>query len=303
VRAAHILAEDGYCSPILVGDPARIAALQKEQGLIPEQVRVFDPHGEAERDAMAQYAEEFWRLRQRKGVRRDAVRQMLGDTNRIGALMVRLGHADGLVTGKTKPMSTTLRPIIRIVKPREGVKRVAGVHIAVLRDRWLFFTDTTVNNRPSREDLVEIASLSVELARDLQEEPRVAFLSFANFGNVDNDESPREVASAAALFRERFPDVASDGEMAADTALNPRRAAAFPFSAIKGDANILVFPDIGSANIGFKLVRELAQGASVVGPILLGMAKPVNVVDQGATADEIVTVATITASAIDNQPG
>jgi malate dehydrogenase (oxaloacetate-decarboxylating)(NADP+) len=236
--------------------------------------------------------EELFALRQRKGVTLEDARRMTRDPNVFAALMLRRGEADGLVSGLTQHYPETVRPMLQILGPRPGVKHVVGVFMMTFRNRSFFIADTTINVEPDAPTLAEIAVLTSEVARRFGIEPRVAMLSFSNFGSVPH-RLPRLVAEATRLARERAPGLIIDGEMQADTAVAPEFAAEyFPFSRIKGDANVLIFPDLASSNIGVKLLQRLG-GAEVIGPILYGMSKPVHIMHQSSEVSDIVNVAAI----------
>jgi len=206
--------------------------------------------------------------------------------------MVELGEADGLVTGITQHYSDAIRPALQIVRSREGVRRVVGVFLLTFRNRSVFVADTTVNVEHDPESLAEAAILTAEEARRFGVLPRVAMLSFSNFGSV-NHPLVRLVQDAVRLVRVREPGLVVDGEMQADTAVTPDLARAlFPFSAIQGDANILVFPDLTSGNIAYKLLHRLG-GAEVVGPMLVGMRKPVCILHQSSQVPDIVNLTAI----------
>jgi malate dehydrogenase (oxaloacetate-decarboxylating)(NADP+) len=207
---------------------------------------------------------------------------------------VRTGQADGLVCGVHRSYPEVMRPTLQVISLRPGVKRAAGMYAMILQERVLFFADATINIDPDAETLAEIARLSAEAARDLfQVTPKVAMLSFSNFGGVDHP-SCRKVRKAVEILRETDPSLVVDGEMMADTALvSEIVSTAFPQSRIAGDANVLVFPDLQSGNIAYKLTHHLAN-ADLVGPILLGLEQPVNAVNHYSTVDEIVHMTAVT---------
>jgi malate dehydrogenase (oxaloacetate-decarboxylating)(NADP+) len=207
-------------------------------------------------------------------------------------MMVRNGEADGLVSGVTLHYPDTIRPMLQIIGPQPGVPRVVGVFLLSFRNRSFFLADATVNVEPDADCLSEIALLASQVARRFNVEPRVAMLSFSNFGSVDH-RLVRLVQDAIVKIRRRAPELIVEGEMQADTAVWPELAAAhFPFSAIQGDANVLVFPDLTSGNIAYKLLKHLA-GAEVIGPILVGMARPVHVLHQSSDVSDVVHLTTL----------
>ncbi|MCI0436826.1 MAG: NADP-dependent malic enzyme [Gemmatimonadetes bacterium] len=291
LRACQMIVDENIAEPVLVGAPAEIRSRAAELGLDLEHLEVVDMHDAA---LIERYAAELYSLRQRSGVTLLKARRLLADPAHTAILMVHTGEADGLVCGLNRSYPDTLRPALQIIGLRKGVTRAAGVYCMVLKDRILFFADATVNIEPTADELAEIALMAANLARyhfDLT--PRVAMLSFSNFGSVDHPLA-RRVKEAVATARARQPSLVIEGEMQADTALVPEISlTTFPHSAIGGDANVLIFPDLQSGNIAYKLVQQLA-GAEVIGPILTGLRKPVNVVNHYSSVTEIANITAIT---------
>ena len=242
---------------------------------------------------LGDYTAELLRLRERKGLTaRDAQRKVL-NTNTFGALMVRLGDADALIAGVTQHYPDTIRPALEVIPVREGGKRVAGMYLMItVKGDLYFFADATVNIEPSAEELAEIAIEAAETARRFNVEPRVAMISFSNFGSARHPLSEK-VRLATMIAKRRAPDLSIDGEMQADTAVDPEIIdATYPFSALKGGANVLVFPDLEAGNVAYKLLQKLG-GAEAIGPILMGLSKPVHVLHREAQVNEIVNVTAI----------
>jgi len=213
-------------------------------------------------------------------------------------MMVRKGVVDGFVGGMYKPYPDTIRPALQIVGLREGVSRVSALHLLVLKQRVFLCADTMINIEPTAEELAEIAILSADTARFFDVEPRVAMLAFSSFGSVRHPIAER-AADAVRLVARNRPDIVIDGEMHLDTAVVEEIVSAnYPHSRIKGDANVLVFPALAAGNIGYKLVQRLG-GAEAVGPILMGMRRPVNVLAHGTTVADIVNLTAITAVAVE----
>jgi malate dehydrogenase (oxaloacetate-decarboxylating)(NADP+) len=207
-------------------------------------------------------------------------------------MMVHMDDAEGFLAGVAQHYPETIRPALQIIGVRDDVKRVSGVYVIVTKQQVYFFSDTTVNIEPTAEDLAEIAMLAAEVARDCNFEPRIAMLSFSNFGSTRHALSEK-VRKAAELVKQADPKMMVDGEMMADTAVVPELLEEdYPFSTLKGGANVLIFPDLGSANIAYKLMLRIG-GAEALGPILVGMSKPVHVLQRGATVEEIVNMAAI----------
>ena len=236
----------------------------------------------------------LYKLRQRKGVTPLIAARRVLEHHIFGMLCVRSGNADGLVCGLNYSYPEMIRRALKIIGLKEGIHRVIGLYMMVLKNRTIFFADTTVNIVPDAETLSEIAMLAAETARFFNMEPRVAMLSFSNFGDL-RDPLSNKVAEAVRMVREQEPDLIIDGEMMADAALIPEIAEEqFPHSLIKGDANVLIFPNLAAGNIAYKLM-DILGGADAIGPILMGMYKPINVLNYHSTVTEIVNLTAITA--------
>jgi malate dehydrogenase (oxaloacetate-decarboxylating)(NADP+) len=284
LRAAAQVVEEGIARPILLGSVDGVHAAARENDILLKGITIIDP---ARSPSRGLYAEELFLLRRRKGVTREDAASLVLSPNVFGALMVRNSDADGLVSGVTLHYPDTIRPMLQIIGRRPDVPRVVGVFLLTFRNRSFFLADATVNVEPDADCLAEIALLAAEVARRFNVEPRVAMLSFSNFGSVDHP-LVRLVQAATAKIHRLSPGLIVDGEMQADTAVWPDLATAhFPFSAIQGDANVLVFPDLTSGNIAYKLLKHLG-GAEVIGPILVGMARPVHVLHQSSEVSDIV---------------
>jgi malate dehydrogenase (oxaloacetate-decarboxylating)(NADP+) len=292
LRACHILVDEGIATPILLGDKQvirkRIADL-KLQNL--DSVEIVDlTHAEP---LMERYTEELYRLRQRKGITQSEAAQMIRNRNYFGSMMVHLGDADVLIGGLTQHYPETIRPALQIIPVREGLRKVSGLYLLILqRGDVYFLADATVNIEPSAEDLAEIAICAAETARRFNVTPRVALLSFSNFGSTRHPLAEK-VERAVAIIKRRAPDLMVDGEMQADTAVVPEiLEQTYPFSTLKGGANVLIFPNLESGNVVYKLLSRLG-GAAAIGPILMGLSKPIHVLQRGAEVNEIVNVAAI----------
>jgi malate dehydrogenase (oxaloacetate-decarboxylating)(NADP+) len=289
LEAAAAVVADGIAHPLLLGNEARIRAAAACSDVRLDGMTIVDP---ASSDRLFDYATELYSFRHRKGVTRDHARQSVLDPTVFASMMVLLGEADGLIAGVTRHYSDSIRPVLQIVKTRDDVRRVVGVFLLTFRNRSFFLADTTVNVEPDAEGLAETAILAAEAASRFGFIPRVAMLSFSNFGSV-NHKLVKLVQEATMLLRERAPGLVVEGEMQADTAVTPSVAAThFPFSEIKGDANVLVFPDLTSGNIAYKLLHRLG-GAEIVGPILVGMRKPVHILHQASEVRDIVNLTAI----------
>jgi malate dehydrogenase (oxaloacetate-decarboxylating)(NADP+) len=290
VRAAKILAEEGICRPVLLGSAAKITKMLAEHEVPEGTVEVVDPAADPKRET---YAEVLTRMRWRHGVTPDHAQKLMRDPVYYGNMMVQQHDADGLIAGLTMSYPETIRPALQIHKTREGIKRAAGVYLLLFEDRMLFIADTTVNEDPTADGLAEIAFLADQVAEIyFQTKGRIAMLSYSNFGsNVD----PRshKVREAVAIAEARWPNLVIEGEMQADTAVEPSIAKeAFPLSRIQGDANILVCPDLESANIAYKLLWRLGK-VEAIGPILTGINAPVHVLQRGVDVNDIVNMAAL----------
>jgi malate dehydrogenase (oxaloacetate-decarboxylating)(NADP+) len=292
LQAARVLREEGLCEPILVGDKAKIDAGILAHHLEDELkgVTIVDPVNSPD---AGKYLEQYLKMRQRRGVNRQLAEQRMRLGGYFGAMMVEQGAADGLVTGLTRAYPEAIRPALEVIRPRPG-RRVGGIYLVVTRNEFKFFADCTVNPEPSSEDLADIAIATADLARSFDVTPRVAFLSYSNFGDAAGA-SPSRMRKAVELAQKLRPDLEIDGEMQVDAALlGEERQARYPFSTLKDDANVLIFPSLDAANIAYKIIWRFG-GAEVIGPLLLGMNKPVNVLQQNADVPAIVNLAAVTA--------
>lgn len=290
LKAAATLVEEEIAHPILLGNPEAIRQNARRLHLSMKGITVIHPETSPQ---FEEYAQALYQLRKRKGVTLSEASQLLRNRNYFGAMMVHMGDADGLIAGVNQHYPDTLRPALQIIKPKKDTTKVSGVFIMILKDRILIFSDTTVNIEATSEELVEFACQSAELARKFGIQPRISFLSFSNFGSVKHPLTEK-VRKAVDIIHQKYPDLIADGEMQADTALVQELLdETYPFSQLKGGpANILIFPDLTSGNIGYKLVERLA-GAEAIGPILLGMDKPVHILQRGCDVSSIVNMAAI----------
>jgi malate dehydrogenase (oxaloacetate-decarboxylating)(NADP+) len=287
IRAAYQIKEEGIATPVLIGRENVIENAVKNLGLDYAPL-VVDPECF---DKLEEYSQAYYELRQRKGVNRADVAKLVREPNIFGSLMVKMGDADAFVSGLTYDYPEVIRPSLQIHRTARGARRAAGVYIMIVEDRVYLFTDATVNIEPTAEDLMEIACLAADFAKRLEIDPRVAFLSFSNFGSTPHPLSDK-VRKAVELTKARRPDLQVDGEMQADTAVVAEIIEArYPFSGVK-DANVLVFPSLESANIAYKLLARLGK-AKAIGPILLGMGAPVHVLQTGDDVNTIVQIASV----------
>jgi len=290
LRASHALVDEKIGKPILLGNATAIQARAQELGVDVEGMQIVDPVTSEHREA---YALELFRLRQRRGVTLNEAHTLINDRNVFGSMMVRMGDADALVSGVTQHFPDTIRPALQIIRMREGLHRVSGCYAVITRKGEVFFlADASVNIEPTAEDLVEIALCTAHMARRFDVSPRVAMLSFSSFGAVDHPICTK-VRKAVELLKYADPALIVDGEIAADDAVSPDVIEQqYPFSALKGGANVLIFPDLASANIATKLLAKIG-GGETIGPMLMGMSRPVHVLQRTATVEQIVSVAAI----------
>ncbi len=293
LRAAIAFREGGYGTPVLVGRDDvhdRLKALGVSD---PESFEVHNSRHSPLVPAMVDFL--YKRLQRRGYLRRDCERMVNQDRNIFGSLLLQLGEGDAMITGITRPYSQNMREIRRVIDVGEG-RTAFGVHLLVGQSHTVFIADTTVNERPNAEELADIAEQTAQVARRMGHEPRVAFLSYSNFGNPKGAflENMRE---AVKLLDERKVNFEYEGEMTPDVALNPRQLANYPFARLSGPANVLIMPGLQSAHISAKLLRELG-GDSVIGPMLVGMEKPVQVAPMTSTASELVTLAVLAAGGV-----
>jgi malate dehydrogenase (oxaloacetate-decarboxylating)(NADP+) len=287
IRAAAIVADEGIGRPLLLGRPAVIRQTIDELGLDFDPV-VINPQDDSRYDT---YSQTLFELRRRKGVTLSSAQALIRRRSYFGPMMVRQGDADAYVSGLRHNYPDIIRPALEIIGTAETTKRVAGMYIMIVRDKVYFFADTTVNIDPSAEEIAEIAILAADEVRRFDIEPCLALLSFSNFGSTRHPRADK-MRQAVDLVRERRPDLTVDGEMMADTAVVPEIVdELYPFSQVR-DANVLIFPNLEAANITYKLMQRLGQ-VEAIGPVLLGMDKPVHVLQRGEEVRGIVNVAAL----------
>ncbi|MBC7895823.1 MAG: NADP-dependent malic enzyme [Cytophagaceae bacterium] len=289
ILAARIMVDEGIAQPILLGNDERIRRQAAADGISLDEISIEDPAESARREA---YASLLWERRQRKGLSLAQAQRLMFNGNYFGSMMVLRGEADALLTGMTTSYPEALRPALQVIgaNPRSGL--VAGMYMLVFDRQLVFCGDTTVNIEPSAEQLAQIALAAGRIVRTFGQEPRIAMLSFSNFGSVDHPEA-KKVAQAVALVRQKEPNLIVDGEMQADTAVDGvTLGETFPFATLKDPANVLIFPNLSAGNIAYKLLHHLG-GATAIGPILVGMALPVHILETGASVQDIVNMAAV----------
>ncbi|TCD02630.1 NADP-dependent malic enzyme [Pedobacter psychroterrae] len=291
LKAAQIVKDENIAIPILLGNKEIIKKIIEENALDLEGVVIMDPFEEPVR--MAKYADALYEKRQRRGITSLEANKFLRDRNYFGASMVEFGEADALISGLTKNYATTIKPALQIIGTEEGVNRVAGMYMMMTKKGPVFFGDTTVNVDPTVEELVDLTLLLERSVRKFNIQPRIALLSYSNFGSNEGT-VPEKVRKAVKILHEQHPHIVVDGEMQGNFAINNELLKDnFPFSRlVEAPANTLIFPNLESGNIAYKLLQELGE-AEAVGPILLGLKKPVHIVQLGSSVREIVNMVTI----------
>ncbi len=289
LKAARQLVEDGIAYPILLGHKDVIQAVADEHNINTADFTIVDIKSFEKREL---YAEELYKIRRRRGLQKEEAYQLLKFNNYLGAMMLHLGDADGMISGLTSSYPTTLRPALHCVGMAEGVKRVSGCYIINVKKKVYFFADTTVNVDPTAEELAEIAIHTAHTAERFGVTPKIAMLSFSNFGSAPYPRSEK-VRDAVEIVKRLAPELSIDGEMQADTALVPELLAKrYPFVGYKGPANVLIFPNLDSGNIAFKLMERIGN-ADVIGPILMGMRKPVHVLQHECEINDIINMTAV----------
>lgn len=290
IRASSQIISEGIAKPILLGDPDNIKENAERLHISLDGVEIIKPNKSPKH---TEYCMEFYRMRQRKGINRRRAGELMKRSNYYGPMMVHKGDADGMVSGIAQYYTDSLRPALQILKPRDGITRVAGMYILAFKDKVKLFADVTVNIDSDAEALAEITILAAEEAKKLGLDPRIALLSPSNFGTVSHPMA-KKVRKAVEIVWEKEPDLIVDGELHADIAVSTRLLQEhFPFSKLQEEANVLIFPDLTSGNIAYKLLKQLAN-AKAIGPVLLGLSKPVHLLQfSESTVDDVVNMTAI----------
>jgi malate dehydrogenase (oxaloacetate-decarboxylating)(NADP+) len=289
LRAAKILTDENLAHPILLVRREEVATLLAKYGIDETKITIIDINA---CDKMQSYVERFHELRRRHGVTLLDAAKILNSRNYFAMMMLDAGDADGVIAGLRAYYPATIRPALQIVKMRPGVRHVSGAYLLMFKKRMVILADTTVNIDPDSQTLAEIAERTAETAKRFNLEPRIAFVSFSNFGST-KDPRVDKVREAVEILKARRPDLIVDGEMQADTAVVPEIAQQdYPWSSLQGDANVLIFANLDAANAAYKLLWRLG-GAEVIGPILQGLSKPVHVLQRGVDVNDIVNMAAI----------
>ena len=297
IRAAYHTLLDGIAKPVLLGNQKNISSIAASLQIPLHGIEIIDPE---HNPYLETFTDKLFRLRQRRGWPLEEVQRQLRNPYVFGAMLVREGLVDGQVHGVADSYPNAIRPVLQVIERRPGVGKVSGLYLMISKNRTLLFADATVNIQPNAEDLAEIAILASEMAHFFDMEPRVAMLSFSNFGSVHHPEADK-VTAAMQIIRRRRPDLLIEGEMQADTAvvetiLNEQ----FPFNRLGQAANVLIFPDLTSGNVSYKLLDRLG-GAKAIGPLLMSLIRPFNVVQRNSDMENISTIIALTVAQVQNQ--
>jgi|UniRef100_UPI00404714B1 malate dehydrogenase (oxaloacetate-decarboxylating)(NADP+) len=292
LKAAQRVYDEKIGFPILLGRREVILELKEEIGFTGD-VLIIDPKTDEEEERRNRYGEIYWRTRQRKGTTLFQARKIMRERNYFAAMMVNSGEADSLITGYSRSYPSVVKPMLELIEKANGVTRVAAANLMLTKQGPMFLADTTININPTAKDLAKISQLTYSLARMFGVKPNIAMLSFSNFGSSES-ESALKIREAVAYIHRHFPQVVIDGELQADFALNKEMLAKeFPFSKLNGkNVNVLIFPNLDAANITYKLMKQVDEVESI-GPILMGLKKPVHIIQLGASVDEMVNMAAV----------
>lgn len=293
LKAASIIYDDGIAYPILLGDPGKINRIAEENNIDITDIPIIDPRSDEMESKREFYSELFFKKRHRKGINKYESLKIMKDRNHFGCMMVETGDADAMLSGLTKNYAEAIRPALQIIGTEEGVKKIAGMYLLLTKKGPLFLADTTVNFNPTAEELADITMMVAKEVRNFNLVPRIAMLSYSNFGSSDSKEA-RLVAEATRILKQRNPSLIVDGEMQGSMAFNKEILRDnYPFSElVNEDVNVLMFPNLTSGNVTYNLLKEVG-GADAIGPILLGLKKPVHVLQLGSTVRSIINMALI----------
>jgi len=291
LKAAQRVYQEGIAIPVLLGPKDIIQNKMEELGF-EANLQIIDPKSPEERERRYRFADIYWKKRERKGITQINACRLMRERNYFGAMLVNTGEADAMITGYSRSYPQTIRPILDLVEKEEGFQRIAATSILITKRGPLFLSDTTMNPNPSSEDLTAITLAVAEKAKMFGLDPAIALLSYSNFGSAPS-ESTKKLSKTVSYLHKNYPELIVDGEVQVDVALNPEKMAAmFPFSKLKGKAaNVLIFPNLESANITYKIMKE-SEGISSIGPIILGLSKPIHITLMNASVDEMVNLTT-----------
>jgi len=293
LKAAQIVNDEGIAIPILLGKKEKINALIEEHGLQLENIQIIDPKCDSMEDKRYEYGQKFFEKRQRKGYNLYEAKKVMRERAYFGSMMLANGEADALISGITRKYQDMLRPAPQIIGMKKEVKRVAGMYMMLTKKGPIFFADASVNFNPTEDELVDITVLAAKEVENFNIKPRIAMLSYSNFGSSDSAEAIL-VRNAVAKLKATHPELIVDGEMQASVAFNQELMKEnYPFSALVNETpNVFIFPNLSAGNIAYNLLQEIG-GAEAIGPILLGLNKPVHVLQLGSTVRQIVNMVAI----------
>ena len=299
LKAAQQVKDDGIAEPILLGRRQKILDLIEEFALEMDDVCIIDPKEIKQEDKRHEYGDIFWNKRKRKGITQFEARKLMRERNYYGSMMVEMGDADALISGITRNYRATVKPALEVIGKEEGVNNVVGMYIMRTKKGTLFLADTTINLDPTAEEIADMSILIAKKVKQFRIKPRIALLSYSNFGSTRTKDSEK-MAKAAAILKEENPNLVVDGEIQGDFALDAEKMQRiFPFSPLAEEsANTLIFPNLNAGNMAYKLIQEIAEVDSI-GPVLVGMKKPVHILQLGCTVREIINMVTL--SVVDAQ--
>ena len=299
LKAAQQVSDEGIAIPVLLGRKQKIIDLIDEFSIEFENLIIIDPKDESQKKKRDEYGDILWEKRKRKGLTQFEARKLMRERNYFGSMMVETGEADALISGISRNYRTTIKPALEVIGKLDDVKKVAGMYIMNTKKGTLFLADTTINTNPTAEELVDMSEMIAKTVKKFNITPRLALLSYSNFGSTRTAGSSK-MSKATVLLKERNPNLIVDGEIQADFALDVEKTAGiFPFSVLAEEqANTLIFPNLESGNLAYKLIQEVAEADSI-GPVLVGMKKPVHILQLGCTVREIINMVTL--SVVDAQ--
>jgi len=292
LKAAQRVHEEKLAKVILLGRKELILELKEEIGFT-DDVTIIDPKTDEEKERRSRFGEAYWNKRQRKGRTFSEAKKLMRERNYFAAMMVNEGEADALITGYSRPYPTVVKPMLELIERDKGVSKIAACNLMLTKQGPLFLADTTINENPTAKELAKIVQMTGKFVNMFGMKPNIAMLSYSNFGS-SNSETSKKIREAVSYIHRYFPDTVIDGEIQADFALNREMLAKeFPFSKLNGKkVNVLIFPNLESANITYKLLKQV-EGAESIGPVILGFNKPVHIIQLGASVDEMVNMAAL----------
>lgn len=294
LKAAQIAYDEGIAYPILLGDEKKIKTIAADNKIDIDELPIIDPRNDDQEEKRKEYGELFFKKRQRRGINKYESAKIMKDRNYYGCMMVETGEADGMISGLTRNYPDTIRPALQVIGTEDNVKKIAGMYLLLTKKGPLFMADTTVNFNPTAEELAEITLMAAKEVRNFNLTPRIALLSYSNFGSSDSPEA-RLMSKAREIIKQKDPTLMVDGEMQASVAFNQDILREnYPFSELVGqEVNTLIFPNLAAGNVAYNLLKEVG-GADAIGPILLGLKKPVHVLQLGSSVRSIYNMALVT---------